>query len=211
LVILSDNNAFDFVSKYYDYLFKDVPVLFCGINNYNKTILDKLPLKEVSGVAEEVDIEKNFELISKLHPNLKNLLIINDKSITGLAVKKDLNPIIEKYSKKFNIEYTDNLEISDLKDKVSELEKGDSAILFVLLFKDTTGKYFTYKQSFEEVRKVSQVPIYGLWDFYLNSGMVGGLLTSAIAQGDTVSKMALDVLNGKDIKDIPVVEKSPNL
>lgn len=211
LVILSDNNAFDFVSKYYDYLFKDAPVLFCGINNYNKTILDKLPLKEVSGVAEEVDIEKNFELISKLHPNLKNLLIINDKSITGLAVKKDLNPIIEKYSKKFNIEYTDNLEISDLKDKVSELEKGDSAILFVLLFKDTTGKYFTYKQSFEEVRKVSQVPIYGLWDFYLNSGMVGGLLTSAIAQGDTVSKMALDVLNGKDIKDIPVVEKSPNL
>lgn len=71
LVILSDNNAFDFVSKYYDYLFKDAPVLFCGINNYNKTILDKLPLKEVSGVAEEVDIEKNFELISKLHPNLK--------------------------------------------------------------------------------------------------------------------------------------------
>lgn len=211
LVILSDNNAFDFVSKYYDYLFKDAPVLFCGINNYNKTILDKLPLKEVSGVAEEVDIEKNFELISKLHPNLKNLLIINDKSITGLAVKKDLNPIIEKYSKEFNIEYTDNLEISDLKDKVSELEKGDSAILFVLLFKDTTGKYFTYKQSFEEVRKVSQVPIYGLWDFYLNSGMVGGLLTSAIAQGDTVSKMALDVLNGRDIKDIPVVEKSPNL
>ncbi len=118
---------------------------------------------------------------------------------------------MKKYSKKFNIEYTDNLEISDLKDKVSELEKGDSAILFVLLFKDTTGKYFTYKQSFEEVRKVSQVPIYGLWDFYLNSGMVGGLLTSAIAQGDTVSKMALDVLNGKDIKDIPVVEKSPNL
>lgn len=211
LVILSDNNAFDFVSKYYDYLFKDAPVLFCGINNYNKAILNKLPLKEVSGVAEEVDIEKNFELISKLHPNLKNLLIINDKSITGLAVKKDLNPIIEKYSKKFNIEYTDNLEISDLKDKVSELEKGDSAILFVLLFKDTTGKYFTYKQSFEEVRKVSQVPIYGLWDFYLNSGMVGGLLTSAIAQGDTVSKMALDVLNGKDIKEIPVVEKSPNL
>ena len=186
---------------------KDAPILFCGINNYNKTILDKLPLKEVSGVAEEVDIEKNFELISKLHPNLKNLLIINDKSITGLAVKKDLNPIIEKYSKKFNIEYTDNLEISDLKDKVSELEKGDSAILFVLLFKDTTGKYFTYKQSFEEVRKVSQVPIYGLWDFYLNSGMVGGLLTSAVAQGETVSKMALEVLNGKDIKDIPVLEK----
>ena len=128
-----------------------------------------------------------------------------------MAVKKDLAPIIEKYKKEFNIEYTDNLEINDLKKKVSTLERANSAILFVLLFKDTTGKYFTYKQSFEEVRKVSQVPIYGLWDFYLNSGMVGGLLTSAIEQGNTVSQMAIEVLNGKDIKEIPVLEKSPNI
>lgn len=211
LIIISDNNAFDFLSKYYDYLFKNIPVLFCGLNNYTKSNLENLPFKNISGVAEEVDIEKNFELIAKLHPNLKNLLIINDNSITGLAVKKDLIPIMEKYKKRFKIEYTDNLEIEALKSEVSTLDKNSSAILFVLLFKDTTGKYFTYKQSFEEVRAVSKVPIYGLWDFYLNSGMVGGLLTSAIAQGKTVSKMALDILNGKDIKDIPVVEKSPNL
>ena len=211
LILISDNNAFDFLAKYYDYLFKDIPVLFCGINNYSKEILEKLSFKNISGVAEEVDIEKNFELISKLHPNLNNLLIINDNSTTGLAIKKDLLPIIEKYKKKFKIEYTDNLEINDLKTKVSNLDKSNSVILFVLLFKDTAGKYFTYKQSFEEVRNVSQSPIYGLWDFYLNCGMVGGLLTSAIAQGDTVSKMAVDVLNGKNIKEIPVVEKSPNI
>ncbi|MDX9900661.1 MAG: ABC transporter substrate binding protein [Aliarcobacter sp.] len=211
LIIISDNNAFDFMELYYDYLFKNIPVLFCGINNYNKNMLDKLTFKNISGVAEEVDIEKNFELISRLHPNLKNLLIINDTSTTGFAVKKDLAKIIEKYKNKFNIEYTDNLDISDLKTKISNLEKANSAILFVLLFKDTTGQYFTYKQSFEEVKKVSQVPIYGLWDFYLNSGMVGGLLTSAVAQGETVSKMALEILHGKNIKDIPILEKSPNL
>lgn len=211
LIIISDNNAFDFMELYYDSLFKNVPVLFCGINNYDKNMLDRLTFKNISGVAEEVDIEKNFELISRLHPNLKNLLIINDTSTTGYAVKKDLAKIIEKYKSKFNIEYTDNLEISDLKTKVSTLEKANSAILFVLLFKDTTGQYFTYKQSFEEVKKVSQVPIYGLWDFYLNSGMVGGLLTSAVAQAETVSKMALEILYGKNIKDIPILEKSPNL
>ncbi|HRM35316.1 MAG TPA: ABC transporter substrate binding protein [Aliarcobacter cryaerophilus] len=211
LIIISDNNAFDFMELYYDSLFKNVPVLFCGINNYDKNMLDRLTFKNISGVAEEVDIEKNFELISRLHPNLKNLLIINDTSTTGYAVKKDLAKIIEKYKSKFNIEYTDNLDISDLKTKVSKLEKSNSAILFVLLFKDTTGQYFTYKQSFEEVKKVSQVPIYGFWDFYLNSGMVGGLLTSAVAQAETVSKMALEILHGKNIKDIPILEKSPNL
>ena len=213
LIIVSDNNAFDFVIKYHEYLFKDLPVLFCGINNFDKALLDENNMKRyMTGVVEQVDLEKNFELISKLHPNLKNLLIINDTSTTGYAVKRDLNPIIDKYNKKFNIQYVDNLEINNLKEKVSTLDKKNSVILFVLLFKDTTGKYFTYKQSFKEIKEVSDVPIYGLWDFYLNYGIVGGLLTSATAQGEAVSKMALEILE-KDKKptQIPILEKSPNV
>ncbi len=212
LIIVSDNNAFDFIIKYHEYLFKNLPILFCGINNFDKALLHENNIKEfMTGVAEEVDLEKNFELISKLHPNLKKLLIINDTSSTGYAVKRDLNPIIEKYKKRFEIEYTDDLDITNLKNKVSDLDRENSVILFVLLFKDTTGKYFTYKQSFQEVKSVSKVPIYGLWDFYLNNGIVGGLLTSAVAQGEAVSKMALEILNGKKPVEIPILEKSPNV
>lgn len=30
LILVCDNNAFDFIAKYYNYLFKNTPVLFCG-------------------------------------------------------------------------------------------------------------------------------------------------------------------------------------
>ncbi len=211
LIIVSDNNAFEFAIRYHEYLFKDLPILFCGINNFDKALLGENNMKEyMTGVVEQVDLEKNFELILRMQPELEKLLIINDKSKTGLAVKRDLRPVIEKYSEKIDIEYVDNLDIDNLKKKVVNLDKKKSALLFVLLFKDKTGKFFTYKQSFKKIYEVSQVPTYGLWDFYLDYGMVGGLLTSAKAQGEAVANMTLQVLNGKSIKEIPVIEKSPN-
>ena len=105
LVIVCDNNAYDFMIEYHDDLFKNVPVLFCGINNFDKESLNVNDMKRfMTGVAEEVDLGKNFQLISKLHPNLKKLLIINDTSSTGMAVKRDLLPIMDKYKNKFEID-----------------------------------------------------------------------------------------------------------
>lgn len=210
LVIVSDNNAFDFAINQHNYLFKDLPVLFCGINNFNKSLLNKNNMKEyMTGVVEQVDLEKNIKLIIDLQPELEKLVIINDRSKTGFAMKRDLNPLIKKYSKKIDIEYVDNMDIKNLQKKVSNMDS-DTAILFLLLFKDKTGKYFTYKQSLKAIREFSNVPIYGLWDFYLDSGVVGGLMTSATAQGDAVSHMALQVLKNKPISQIPILEKSPN-
>ncbi|MCP4969177.1 MAG: PAS domain-containing protein [Arcobacter sp.] len=210
LIIVSDNNALEFTIRYHDYLFKDLPILFCGINNFDKALLDEnFMSKYTSGVVEQVDLEKNIELISNLQPNLKKLMIINDRSKTGYAIKRDMTPIIKKYSKKMNIEYIDNMDIKTIQTKVAKLDK-NSAVLFVLLFKDKTGKYFTYKESLTAIKEKSVAPIYGLWDFYLEYGIVGGLLTSATSQGNAVSNMALRVINGKDIKDIPILTKSPN-
>ncbi|WP_428026005.1 ABC transporter substrate binding protein [Arcobacter sp.] len=210
LIIVSDNNALEFMIRYHEYLFKDIPVLFCGINNFDKAQLEENSMNEfTSGVVEQVDLEKNFKLIHDLHPKMKNLIIINDQSKTGYAIKRDLRPIIEKYKFIFNIKYIDKMDIKDLKNEVQNLDK-DDVLLFVLLFKDKTGKNFTYKEGLKQIKSISKNPIYGLWDFYLNYGIVGGLVTSATAQGDSVANMALQVLKGKSIKKIPILEKSPN-
>ncbi|RXI45283.1 histidine kinase [Malaciobacter mytili] len=211
VIIASDNSALEFLIDYQNELFPKTPILFCGINYFDEKILEKNDMKDyISGVIEQVDLEKNFELISKLHPNLEKLVIINDKSKTGLIMKNDLNKLIPKYKNRFEIEYIDDMQMNELKKHVSNSSK-NTALLFVLLFKDKTGKFFTYKESLEHIKSFSNVPIYGLWDFYLNYGVIGGLLTSAKAQGDAASKMALEILlENKKIKDIPILRKSPN-
>ena len=80
LIIVSDNAAYEFIVNNYDTLFKNTPVLFCGVNSFDKSFLkDKTIQNYISGVVEQIDIEKNFKLITKLHPNLKNLIIIKKK------------------------------------------------------------------------------------------------------------------------------------
>lgn len=48
-------------------------------------------IEQVTGVIEQVDLSKNFQLIRQLHPKLERLVIINDYSTTGLEMKKSLN------------------------------------------------------------------------------------------------------------------------
>jgi len=210
LIIAADNNALEFVIRYHESLFKDLPVVFLGINNFDESMIYENNMRQyTTGVAENVDIEKNIDLILKIHKKCKNIVIINDKSKTGYAVKRDIFEVLPKYKKKVNFEYIDDISLKNLKTKIKNLPK-NTIILWVLLYKDKTGKKFTYKESLRQVRGISNVPIYGLWDFYLGKGIVGGLLTSATSQATEASKKVDKILKGMDPNKIPILKKSPN-
>ncbi len=210
IIIASDNNALNFLNQYHDEIFQKTPIVFCGINNFNKYWYNNSNIKDRStGVVEEVDIQKNMELILKLHPNISKLLVLNDTTTTGMGMKKEFFKVYDKYKNKINIEYIDKFKISQLKEKVATLDK-NSVILFMLLFKDETGKVFTFKDGLQEIEKSSNVPIYGLWDFYIDYGLVGGFLTHAYEQGQYAANIAKEIIAGQDIKNINLIEESPN-
>ena len=210
LVIAADNNALEFVTRYHEHLFKDLPVVFLGINNFDEAMIYENNMRSyTTGVVEAVDIKKNIDLIINIHPNLKKLVIINDRSKTGYAMKRDIFQVLPEYKDRLEFDYVDDIEIKNLKRKIKNLPK-NTAILWVLLFKDKTGAFFTHKESLRQIREVSSTPIYGLWDFYLGEGIVGGVLTSATAQAYSAAKKIDKILKGADPRKIPILKKSPN-
>lgn len=54
------------------------------------------------------------------------------------------------------------------------------------------------------IGKSSNVPIYGSWDFYLGKGIIGGVLTRGVDQGQGAARMALSILGGKSPSSIPI-------
>ncbi len=207
VIMVADNSALEFVKKHHDELFKNVPIVFLGINNFNSSLIEGI--KNISGVVENVDIKRNVELILELHPHLEKLLIINERSTTGNAMRQEMDMVLPSYAKKITIEHIDSMDMAEIEAKTKVLSK-NSAILWVLLFKDNTGRFFTYKENLQQIRNIAHVPIYGLWDFYLDYGIVGGFLSSALSQAESASKIVEQILEGKPASLIPVVEKSPN-
>ena len=55
LIICSDNNALNFLKKYHDLLFPRIPIVFCGINDFNKKMLKGFNAP-ITGVVENFDI-----------------------------------------------------------------------------------------------------------------------------------------------------------
>jgi PAS domain S-box-containing protein len=210
LIIAVDDNALNFLENHADTIFPNIPIIFCGINNFSQKRFDTFKIKHrTTGVVEKVDIKKNIDLILKLHPNISKLMVLNDTTTTGQNMKEEFFKIYDEYKHKVEIEYIDKFEIEQLKYKVQSLDK-DAVILFMLLFKDETGRVFTFKDGLQLVEKNTKSPIYGLWDFYLKHGLVGGFLTHGYAQGENASMLAHQILNGTNINNIAIIKKSPN-
>ncbi|WP_304969589.1 hypothetical protein [Romboutsia ilealis] len=75
-IIVGDDEALEFVIKYRDDIFKDIPIVFLGVED-TKLIQDSLKYNLVSGVRESESLDANIELIAKLHKNVKNIYIIS--------------------------------------------------------------------------------------------------------------------------------------
>ena len=84
LVMVADDDAFNFALDRRHTLFKGLPVVFLGVNDLKKARkFNHDP--QFTGVAENVSIGKTVELMLKLFPNKGEIYIICDNTVTGLA------------------------------------------------------------------------------------------------------------------------------
>ncbi|PKQ65539.1 hypothetical protein BZG02_00595 [Labilibaculum filiforme] len=196
LIISTDNNAYDFLLKYKEKIFGDVPALFSGLNS-----ITTVP-KGYSGVFETLHFCSTIAIIKNNHPNCKELVVVADQSTTGLTLIKALSEDLEHMKDPIPYRIIKAPTICDLQSQLSALKEG-SIVLYLVYNREANGNYITYETSFIKAKPYCKVPIYSIWDFYMNLGAVGGALISGEKQGKQVSEMAKEILTGTNINDIP--------
>lgn len=201
VIIASDNNALRFLLEHGDELYPGVPIVFCGVNNFHPDMLHGR--RNITGVAETIDVAGNLELMSSLHPDRRRLLVIIDDTPTGRAIRADVERAAAMFTDRFEIEYYQDFRLADVTPRITGLS-GDSIIYLLTFNRDRDGRFISYLDGIRLIRQASAVPIYGSWEFYFGGGIVGGQITSGYYQGETAARMALQILDGTPTHEIPV-------
>lgn len=208
LILVSDNHALDFIIKHRDNLFGKVPVVFCGVNFFKDSKLNGLI--GYTGVAEVFDARATVELALKLHPETTNVYVINDYLKTGVAWKLAIKEQLAGLEDKVKITYSPDIPINDVITEIKSLPP-TSFILLGVFFQDNEGRFYTPMQSTTMFSSLSEVPVYGLLDFDLGHGIVGGKLISGYYQGKKAAELGRRILDGQSPASIPVIKEGANV
>ncbi len=207
LILCSDNNALDFMLHYHHTLYHETPVAFCGVNDFDDSIIRGHP--EITGVAEIFSARETVELALSLHPETVEIYIINDYLKTGRAWQRDIAEELAPLEGRVRIRYSQNLSMEELTATIGELPE-NSIILLGVYYSDRDGRFSTYEETGKIISRASSVPIYCLVEFNLYEGVIGGKLISGVIQGRRMAEMGLRILGGEAPENIPVLKEGAN-
>jgi PAS domain S-box-containing protein len=205
VVIAMDNPALEFAINNQAELFRNAPIVFCGINNYTSSLLKGR--SDVTGIAESLDIAGTIGVMLRLHPATREIFVPHDYTLTGLAVRKEIEALVPRFGAKVRFRFADPLTMGELLKELERLPK-NSLVLEIGFITDKSYRTFGVTETTKLFYEHSPVPIYSPFEQRLGFGIVGGKLLSARIHGTNAARIALRVLAGEKASAIPVVLES---
>lgn len=210
VIIVGDDAALKFAVDHREELFAGIPIVFEGINNvqYARELAQQDPL--ITGVVEELSLEKNIDLILQLRPQTKRIIAILDDSLTGEAERQNFYAAQDQYPDltfgEINVSQCSTV---DLRTRLWQ-QNGDTALLFIVMSEDKSGKIYTNLEAVQTLVKYTKIPVMRMVDSRIEEGLLGGYVVSMRKSGQIAGQMASSIVGGTDPAQIEVAD-SPNV
>jgi len=200
LIITVDDDALKFLLENREAMYRNIPVVFCGINKpIGKEVLED---GLITGITERPDFKATLDIMMKLYPGNKNIYVVNDLYTTTAKINRMLLDTLPEFYRQ-RLKFIDNVTVKELAEDVARLKSPD--LLLMLTFnKDRNQQFISYKEEARLVVENAKVPVYSSWEFFLNRGIVGGKLIRGIDHGREAALMGLRILHGEKAAEIPI-------
>ena len=205
--IAVDDSALDFLMARED-IVGDVPIVYFGIQN-SKIIEHASKSSGITGVQENYDFASNFDTIKNLFPGRNNIIFVTDSSLAGKDDTLSFTAAVEADGR-FSYEILNISETpeSEVKGKLSAAG-ADSVVIIQNTFNLNDGSISTLGYMTDMLMPYISVPLFSVNMDLTEHGTFGGIIYDCVASGEMAGKMALQIAEGADPSDVPVVTDTP--
>ena len=190
-------------------LFPTTPMLIVGADR-RRIPEDSLTANDAT-VLLGLDLPAYLENILRLRPETRNVAVVVGNSPVERYWTSELKRDFQAFSDRVNITWFNDLTFNQMLAQVAAMPP-QSAIFYFLLSEDAAGVPYTQGRALDNFREVASAPIFGMGDYELSRGIVGGPLMQTQALGQRAAEVALRILKGETpggLKSAPVLFGPP--
>ena len=142
------------------------------------------------------DIKGTLEAALQLFPDSRHLLLVAGASDADRKMAAEAGTIAAAWQDRLSIEDSGEASLDQLLQRVAALPPR-SIILFTQYNRDSGGRTLLSYEAEAMIAAAANAPVFGLYDFNLRNGGIGGSVSSVRALGEATGHLALQVLAGK--------------
>jgi len=210
-VIVSDDNALQFVLDHQKEFFEGLPIVFFAINNYERAT-KAVANPYITGVFEPDYISDTMEYTVKTMPDRKTFVALHDESEAGLVDIDEFLLYAENLPDYNIIEInTAKLTTSEIKEELKKLPD-DAVVFFMACYNDATGHKYSLFDLTSIIKECSDAPIMRNYVGGREMGILGGTYMNAFDQAKQAAIILNDVLNNnKKISDYDLMTDAASI
>ena len=203
LVIAISTWAVSFARSYAGELFPGAPVLCWG----GSTAADAWPPdRRHTSVFSTLDARPTVEFILRAQPEARRLVVVAGGSVyDDRAHLARVRQALREYEGRLAVTYLIGRSLEDVRAEVARLP-GESAILYVSMRGDGAGRRLVNVDAMSAVAQAARAPVYVLLASHIGAGALGGVVGSQQALAEETGRVAIRILKGTRVEDIPAVD-----
>jgi PAS domain S-box-containing protein len=203
VIITIGPSPLQFMMETHKTAFPGVPIIFCMPVGTAPSSVARDP--DFTGVETDMAAAETLEAALRLLPGTKHVVIVGGQGLFDKALQAEAKEQLKTFTRQLDIFYLTDLPMPDLLERLKSLPP-HTIVLFTTVAQDAAGNRFKSNESGPLIVSAANAPVFSLYDTFINHGEVGGELFSFEEQGKTAGNMALRVLEGQNVQDIPKVK-----
>jgi signal transduction histidine kinase len=182
-----------FMQRNRQLLFPATPMLIVGA--------DKRRIPRVSLAANDaavlldLDLPAYLDNILQLRPGTTEIAVVVGHSPVERYWTSELRRDFQPFAERVKIEWFNDLTFDAMLQRAAAMPPS-STIFWFLLSEDAAGVPYQQDRALEAMRAVASVPMFGMGDYEMGRGIVGGPLMQIEKLGEQAADVALRILKG---------------